>query len=160
MFFLFFSKCGAGEIAAYVINKARELGYPVSNLKLQKILYYLQGGFTAKYNRPLFNEDIEAWQLGPVVPSIYFNYRSYAAANIPVQEIVVPKLTEEEFSFVDDIINRVVQLTPSELVTATHEEDPWKRTTQGGHYVGPGNIMPIEDIQSFFVAGKSLIGTV
>ena len=36
-------------------------GELISNLKLQKLLYYMQGFHLAYFNEPLFEEDIEAW---------------------------------------------------------------------------------------------------
>lgn len=44
-------------------------------MKLQKLLYYVQGFHIAVFNRPLFNEDIEAWMYGPVVPAVYEYYQ-------------------------------------------------------------------------------------
>lgn len=47
----------------------------ITNLKLNKLLYYAQGAYLARTGRPLFNEQIEAWAYGPVVPSIYRKYK-------------------------------------------------------------------------------------
>jgi len=48
----------------------------ISNLKLQKLLYYAQGIHLALYGKPLFNDPIEAWQYGPVVDSVYQTYKT------------------------------------------------------------------------------------
>ena len=59
----------ANKILAYGAA-ANDEGELFSNMKLQKLLYYVQGFHIAVFNRPLFNEDIEAWMYGPVVPEI------------------------------------------------------------------------------------------
>ena len=55
----------------------RESGSSITPLKLQKILYYAQGYYLAKENRPLFKEDFEAWAHGPANPGIYDKYKDY-----------------------------------------------------------------------------------
>lgn len=67
------------DISKYIINKHIELGKPVSNLKLQKILYYIQGEILAKLNRQAFNEAIFAWKHGPVLLEVYYKYSNYIA---------------------------------------------------------------------------------
>ena len=64
----------ANKILAYGAA-ANDEGELFSNMKLQKLLYYVQGFHIAVFNRPLFNEDIEAWMYGPVVPAVYEYYQ-------------------------------------------------------------------------------------
>ena len=47
----------------------------MTNLKLNKLLYYAQGVYLARTGRPLFDENIEAWTFGPVIPNIYRKYK-------------------------------------------------------------------------------------
>ncbi len=53
----------------------------ISNLKLQKLLYYCQAYSYALMGKPMFAEDMEAWDYGPVVPSIYQEYKKYGRRN-------------------------------------------------------------------------------
>ena len=63
------------DIANKIISKTDlEHGDTISNLKLQKMMYYQQGFHLAYFGTPLFDEDIVAWQYGPVVPSVYKEY--------------------------------------------------------------------------------------
>lgn len=71
------------DIARYIIERCREKNRTVSNLKLQKILYFVQAEFLVTKNQPCFAETIEAWDFGPVVPEVYYEYRMYGSANIP-----------------------------------------------------------------------------
>lgn len=58
------------SIARYIIDKCTKERYPISNLQLQKILYYIQREFLQQ-GMKAFPEEIEAWQFGPVVPEVY-----------------------------------------------------------------------------------------
>lgn len=116
------------EIARYIINKCIELGRPVSNLQLQKILYYVQGEYIKK-NRGevLFSDTMEAWQYGPVVPEVYYNYNIYSASEITdVQESI--KLNSEVVDILDPVIEDKSKMSAWQLVEKTHSESPWKNT--------------------------------
>ena len=69
----------ASDIAKLLIKKAEQVSYGeefMTNMKLQKMLYYQQGFHLAYFGEPLFDEEIEAWMYGPVVPSVYDEYKS------------------------------------------------------------------------------------
>jgi uncharacterized phage-associated protein len=64
------------DIANFFIQaSARQEENDMTNLKLNKLLYYAQGVFLARAGRPLFADDIEAWSFGPVVPAVYQRYK-------------------------------------------------------------------------------------
>jgi uncharacterized phage-associated protein len=65
----------AANVAQYIVKFFQECEDPVTNLKLQKLLYYVQGWHLGIYNKPIFNEDFQAWVHGPVIPEIYFQYK-------------------------------------------------------------------------------------
>ena len=67
------------DVALYFLFRARELeaGDTISNLKMQKLLYYAQGHFLATYKKPLFDDKIEAWKYGPVVKEVYDKFKIY-----------------------------------------------------------------------------------
>ena len=75
------------DIANYFLSKAQDKDGPeqgdLSNLKLQKLLYYAQGLHLAAYDSPLFRDAVIAWQHGPVIPSLYSKYRKYGSDDIP-----------------------------------------------------------------------------
>ncbi len=121
----------AETIANYLILKAseEEFGELLSNLKLQKLLYYCQAFFYAKYETPLFAERIEAWHYGPVVPEIYHKFKKYGYSSIPVEGI------KNDFNFnvaqkemIDEVFEYFGQFSASKLVTITHAEAPWINT--------------------------------
>lgn len=71
-------------VAEYVIKYSTLSGMPVSNLRLQKVLYFIQAEFMVSTNSECFNDRIEAWDLGPVVPTVYRKYKVFGASSIPI----------------------------------------------------------------------------
>lgn len=71
------------DVCRYVIGYCNANDYPISNLKLQKLLYFIQAYFLTQLGRPCFAEDIEAWDFGPVVPEAYHQYKQFGAGSIP-----------------------------------------------------------------------------
>ena len=88
----------ANKILAYGAA-ANDEGELFSNMKLQKLLYYVQGFHIAVFNRPLFNEDIEAWMYGPVVPAGYEYYQENGNKGIMPNEKPITLEAEEESLF-------------------------------------------------------------
>ncbi|MDP2247969.1 MAG: DUF4065 domain-containing protein, partial [Nitrosomonadales bacterium] len=77
------------NVARYIIRKFQDAGDPVTNLKLQKLLYYVQGWHLGIYNTPAFEDDFQAWVHGPVVPSTFQEYR-HNRWNPIVEDVQVP----------------------------------------------------------------------
>lgn len=107
-------------------------GDTISNLKLQKLLYYVQGFNLAAYERPLFEQKIYAWQYGPVVREVYNTYKNCGSQGIPLEgievdlnKIVKSKGERELFKEVVDIYG---QLSAVKLMDLTHTEPPWVTT--------------------------------
>ena len=87
------------DIANKLLLRAKnnESGDLMSNMKLQKMLYYQQGFHLAYFGTPLFDEDIEAWMYGPVVPSVYSHYKNCGRQGImPETEEELPLDKKEE----------------------------------------------------------------
>ena len=100
----------------------------ISNLKLQKLLYYAQGYSLAILDRPLFDEPIECWRYGPVVESVYHYYKHYRDQCIPS----IDTFNYSAFDYDDlAILNRISleygQYSAWKLRDMTHEERPWKQ---------------------------------
>ena len=98
------------DVADYFLSLVDEdSGDSISNLKLQKLVYYAQGLHLACFDRPLFNEDIQAWAHGPVIPELYYKYREYASDPLPMNmELDLEKFNDDTKEFLN-----VVQYGPS-----------------------------------------------
>ncbi len=101
----------------------------ITPLKLQKLLYYIQGMTLRIYNQPAFTNNISAWQYGPVVEEVYHQYKGRSP-------ISTPKTDDEVCDGLKKIIELVVssygKIEAESLITLTHDEDPWINSTNGG----------------------------
>jgi len=137
----FMGQYTAEDIARYVIRKCTLENCAISNLQLQKILYYLQAAFLQEKNRALFSDDIEAWQFGPVVRSVYRKYCGYGAAAIREDEEPHCEITPEDRSLIDKIVDEKRRIKSWVLVNMTHEDGkPWDRVYRNG--VGEKAVIP------------------
>lgn len=135
----------ANQLLLYSADKGGEL---MTNMKLQKMLYYQQGFHLAYFGTPLFNEDIEAWMYGPVVPSIYEEYKSNGRNGIePNRELAFSFEQKKELALFNEVCKVYGAYSAIGLMNMTHEEMPWKSTPTGE---GEGHVIAKEKMQSFF----------
>ena len=119
----------ANSVAACLINLSYEKERPVSNLKLQKLLYYSQAWHLAFFNEPLFNDEIEAWVHGPVVPEVFRTYRDNRWACIPkVEGAVMPGNIR---GHLEEVWRVYGNLDAYNLERLTHSEEPWLKARGG-----------------------------
>lgn len=131
----------AQEVAKYLIKISNSSGVEITNLKLQKLVYYAQAWFvTLKNGDLLFDDPIEAWVLGPAIPSIFNEYKKYKGTpiNIDINDSSI-NLSTNIISFLDQVFIAYGQLSASELVQLTHDEDPWKNARKGLDMLQPSN---------------------
>lgn len=134
------------DIATYIINYSNDIDSPVNNLKLQKLLYYVQAAVLAKTNHMCFDSKIIAWKFGPAVPEAYHYYAEYGRDDIPNQEVHKDvKLNDKTLRMsyaqpteIDYMTKKIIQsvvrsysniTNPLELSRKTRNEDPWKTTS-------------------------------
>lgn len=117
----------ASLIARYVIHQCVQNKRPISRLKLQKILYFVQAEFLVSMNQPCFEDIIEAWSSGPVVPAVYFAYRMYGDTNLPDQgDDDFDAIAEKDKDRLNAIINDAAKYAASQLAEITRNQHPWK----------------------------------
>lgn len=114
----------AEDIADYIICFAHEHHGFISNLKLQKLLYYTQGWYLAINDEPLFEDDFEAWIHGPTIREIYRRYKKYTYKNID-EEPEMPNLPDEIKGFLDEVLEEYFDFDAFTLERMTHRELPW-----------------------------------
>ena len=154
MFFFFGEKMTALTLAYYILTKAQDKGYSVTNLKLQKILYYVKGHFLAKFGRPLFPDDIQAWNFGPVVPNVYYHFSVFGPDTLHIarrEDMSSCFLASDERALIDSVIDEKLKYTSSTLVKATHQEEPWLKATMGGKKIQRNTIIGIEEMKNYFM---------
>lgn len=62
-----------------ILDRAFAENIDITPMKLQKIIYFVYRGYLRETKRPLFNERFEVWKYGPVIPSVYANFKQYGA---------------------------------------------------------------------------------
>lgn len=125
------------DIATYVIHQYWMNGESITNLKLQKILYYVQGYVSKRCNEPAYPEGIYNWPYGPVVQDVYYEYNQNRANPIGEPEETALEKAQQRLKrddavlrVIDQVIRKSYDYTASDLVSKTHEEDPWGNTSE------------------------------
>lgn len=117
----------AYDIANYFLYKANKDKELISNLKLQKLVYYAQGLHLAMYGKPIFREKIMAWNYGPVIPELYSKYKKYGASGIPSDKSFKPNTIDDKMrEFLDEIHEAFGQFSAGRLSELTHTEQCWQ----------------------------------
>lgn len=136
------------SIAEHVIKRCNSKNKAISNLKLQKILYFIQAEFLVTKNAPCFFEIIEAWDFGPVVPEVYHKYKIFGSANIPAPAdlMTYDVITDNDKKLMNDIIDNCVQYSASTLTEITQNQTPWIKAYKNNC----DNVITNENIKKFF----------
>lgn len=133
------------DLSKYIVAKCVDDGEPISNLQLQKILYYIQESFLKRGERA-FSDAIEVWRFEPAVPDVYYRYCGFGANTIDFScEKFAVK--EQDKAEIDKIIESKRILEPWTLVAEVHKENgAWAQTYQNG--AGDRAKIPVELIAS------------
>ena len=136
-------------VARYIINRCNENNKTINNLKLQKILYFVQVEFLVEKGEACFSEKIQAWNFGPVVPEVYQQYEVYGAANILSRKRVVDEtiISRNDKKIIDGMIDECIKYSTSELVSITHRQKPWKQA----YAKGPNTTISCARIKEYFL---------
>lgn len=143
------------DVANYTINWCHENGIAITNLKLQKLLYFLQGNYYRYTGERLISEDFYAWKLGPVVPKTYVAYSIYSSGKLP-KEVDKNTLSNGAKNRISKILSEYASIPTWDLVNLSHQEDPWKYT----HAVfGDKSKIPFETIKEYYGRAEGEYGT-
>lgn len=152
------------DVSRYVINYSNDKNYNISNLKLQKLLYFIQAFFVVMKNgTPCFSERIEAWNFGPVVPEAYREFKCYGSGSIPYihsylvfdggslwnlhrKEFDKGVLKKEDRDRICKVVDTFAKYTATDLVGLTHRQAPWKKAYRPQE----NNEITLESIREYF----------
>lgn len=113
------------QVADFLIVVCRERGDVLTNLKLQKLLYYAQSWFLALKKKAIFEEDFQAWVHGPVLPSQYHRFKHSEWRPI-MDEVTKPQLEKILNVHLIEVVDVFGIETAESLELMTHSEAPWK----------------------------------
>lgn len=139
------------DVARYflLVASSLEAGDTISNLKMQKMLYYAQGWHFAHFNTPLFDDEIEAWKHGPVVRQVYNEFKKYGRDAISFDELDSfdkNTINSDEQEFITFVFKRLSRISAWELAELTHKEPPYK----DNFVEAMNNNIPKDEIKNYF----------
>ncbi len=135
----------AQEVAKYVIGECTKAGKPVDNMKLQKMLYFLWIEYYRQTGKNLFNDEIQAWKYGPVIPAVYWRYRTFIADPICLTE--PNTVSQNDASILSPLVMRYNKRDVRSLVGETHAKGPWKTIYDDGK--GMSGTIPYDMIRDY-----------
>jgi len=117
------------DVTKLIIYLANKYGDLITNLKLQKLLYYVQAWYLVNFDkRPLFYEEIEAWDFGPVVGEVYHKFKEFKHSPITLnikEDVITKKFNKDSIDFIDYIYGKYIGFSAYDLVNMTHNETPY-----------------------------------
>ena len=148
------------RVIAYVFKQMEE----ATPLALQKLLYFIQGIYSALYRKPIFAEDCRAWSHGPVYPEVYdlfrdFKYNPIDDARFALLEGTEDALTDDEKRVIDLVVNTFGMYGGKVLEKITHNEEPWMEARKGyGDSIPSSELLHKERIMKYYIAVNEKYG--
>ena len=115
------------DVAAYILKRCGSM----SAMKLQKLVYYSQAWSLVWDDEPLFQERIEAWVNGPVIPDLYERHRGEFKVTPEMVNGDTAVLTETQKETVNAVCDACCELSAQQLSDMTHSEAPWQDARKG-----------------------------
>ncbi|WP_114757100.1 Panacea domain-containing protein [Flavobacterium sp. AG291] len=98
----------------------------MTNMKLQKLLYYVQGTYLALHGSRMFEQGIKKWQYGPVVPDVYHAFKDRGNQTINFDQLIdTSGLNDNEKDVIKMVYDYFGQFSAIALMNFTHNESPW-----------------------------------
>jgi len=125
------------QIANWFVDRAKEEDMSLTIMKLVKIVYMAHGWCLAALSRPLIDDDVEAWDYGPVIPEVYYTFRVKGAGTASVSRFPRDNwklsLDSKTKKLLEEVWNRYKSRSALQLSDLTHAiGGPWDRTYQPG----------------------------
>ncbi len=151
-------------IANVVLEYCQKKGRPVTNLALQKIVYFCHVWYLVEYKKPLIKHQFEAWMHGPVLQYLYREFKEFEASPITKKskrlnietgeyEIAECNLKDDEKALIHSIVEFYSKIRPGTLVELSHtEKGPWEAVWSHAEEINPGMKIQDQEILTFYGA--------
>ncbi|MFR0558558.1 Panacea domain-containing protein [Pseudoscardovia radai] len=139
------------DIAAWLVSRHGN-DTSLSNLSLNKLCYFAQVTALSTDGKTLFDDDIQAWEYGPVCPAVYHAYKHYGRLPVRAPESHVPTLSERENRIMEKTWEKYGWLSPFDLVRLSHRKGcAWSKTYKAGENatISPQLILDSDDVKGF-----------
>lgn len=144
------------EFAKHIIATANLNNKKITNLQLQKIMFFSIGMHLRKHKgidelvKGLYNVPFEKWDYGPVVESVYYEYNHFGKSEIKDDNAKI----KEEYNVFNSTILKLLDINVYKMVNVSHQMDSWKNSEskiRNREYVPP---YELEDILKDFIADE------
>ncbi|WP_295979555.1 type II toxin-antitoxin system antitoxin SocA domain-containing protein [uncultured Akkermansia sp.] len=115
-------------VANQILTEAWQQGLSVTNMKIQKLAYFVQGFALKQLEHPLFTEEIQAWTYGPVIPELYKKLKHFGANPITGFLASSDAITDDEDAknVIKNVVDKLGKLSAPQLVELSHQPNsPW-----------------------------------
>lgn len=143
----------------YMISLFEKAQKTITNLKLQKLMYFVEALYMYQKNEPsLFDEEWVAWNYGPVSKTLYKKYRDYGSMPIELseeEESLGDNISDINKDYIVKIYNTFGQLEAFKLVTLTHlDGSPWHKIKKEDKYnldsINNSSVISKEETKEWF----------
>lgn len=137
------------EVTDALIYLSRARGIEVTNLKIQKLLYYSQAWSLVLFDAPLFETEFEAWVHGPVVPCVFRRFKDCRWQ--PITEQVDQPNDTQLIGFLNLVLDKYGSLSATQLERLTHREEPWQMARIGyAPDESSSNVISTQSMKDFY----------
>lgn len=144
------------DVARYILARQDASAEPITNKKLQKLVYLSQGTTLAMLHRSLWDTDalgarVTAWEQGPVVPDLWRQYKAARWRPLPVPSDIDPDVIDPAArAMIDSVLNSYGRMTADQLAKLTHDHEPWARTWAKAQERPNEDVIPEREIKEYF----------
>lgn len=157
----------AKSVANYFLDIVATSKETITPMKIQKLVYMAHGWSLALVGSPLINEQVEAWQFGPVIPTLYHEFKPYGSGAIKRKatnhtlnglkfETETPSISnddEQTKALLDKVWEVYGHYTAYQLSNMTHQDGtPWHITwNKEGERTEKGTDIPLDIIKEHYI---------
>lgn len=152
----------ARALANFVLDRADVLRVGISNMHINKIVYFAHGWFLALRGQKLVDQPFEAWEYGPVVQDLYHRFKRFGKDSITERATVLDKATGEyvparcevavdDLGLLTQVVDFYARIPPSKLSDMSHESGgPWDQVWNYNGKSNPGMFITDNAIAEWF----------
>ncbi len=154
-------------VANYVLDFCAREQRPITNLSLQKLVFFCHAWCLARLRKPLVRHEFEAWDYGPVLQYLYRDFSKFGSSPITSRAVGIDPETGEravvqgEFEedikqLLDEVIGFYSRRSAGELVKLSHVPDgPWFKVWNHRSALNPGMRIKDADIEAYYSMSKA-----
>jgi len=151
-------------VANFILDYCDSKGRTLTNVAMQKVIYFCHAWSLIKLNKPLVNQNFEAWQYGPVLQYLYHEFKEFDRSPITSRahamnmktgrkEIASQEFDQQTTELLKEAVDFYSPMSPFYLVELSHVEGgPWDKVWNNGGKVNPGMQIDNKAIAEYYAA--------